>query len=356
MNVIIKYILPVFAILALLSLAAWMANYFENRVEPGMTAPIVISEDIEYHLVQRSTRTTTESLPATIRAKQQTVISSRIIARINHIKVRAGDIVRRGDLLIDLEKEALVSRAERENENVKATEALQNEALNSLNRTREMYEKKLVAIAELDAVQADYNSLSARLESVRQAYSEALTTVGYTRIISPIDGRVIDRFAEPGDTASPGEKLLSIYNPGSLRVEAQVREQLALSLSLGQVIEATVPSLNTTVEAFIEELVPAANPGARSFLVKASIPYQEKLLPGMFVQLNIKSGQQRQIYIPKNYITNVGQLNIVWVKGKDGMERRIIRVGTEANNGDVLVLSGLSEGEELAIISTFPAT
>jgi len=356
MNSVTRFIIPIIAIIGLLVLAAWMANYFEIQVEPGISAPGVLVKDTDYHLVQRSTRVTSESLPATIRAKQQTVISSRIIARISAIKVRAGDMVRKGDLLIELEKEALVSRAERAKENVKATEALHHEALNSLDRIRELHQKRLVAAAELDAAQADYNSLSARLESTRQAHSEALTTVGYSRIIAPIDGRVIDRFAEPGNTTSPGEKLLSIYNPGSLRVEAQVREQLALSLSLGQVIEASVPSLHTNVKAFIEELVPAANPGARSFLVKASIPYQEKLLPGMFVQLKIESGLQSQIYIPKHYLTSVGQLNIVWVKGTDGMERRIIRIGTETRHGDVLVLSGLNEGEELALNSKIPAT
>ena len=72
---------------------------------------------------------------------------------------------------------------------------------------------------------------------------------------------MVDRFAEPGDTASPGQKLLSLYNPVSLRVEARVREQLALKLAIGDELTVEVPALAQRYTARIEEIVPADQRG-----------------------------------------------------------------------------------------------
>ena len=94
-----------------------------------------------------------------------------------------------------------------------------------------------------------------------QALEEAKTALGYTEILAPFDGRVVDRFAEPGDTAQPGTKLLALYNPLSLRVEAQVREVVALGLEVGQDLQVEIPAMQKIVDAVIQERVPAADPG-----------------------------------------------------------------------------------------------
>ena len=211
-----------------------------------------------------------------------------------------------------------------------------------------MYQRKLVAVAELDQAQAQFESLTADLAAAVQAHKEALTAVEYSQIVSPIDGRVVDRFSEPGDIASPGEKLMALYNPLSLRVEAQVREQLALSLTLGQSLEVFVPVLEKIIPAIIEERVPAANPGARSFLVKAMVDYDEKLLPGMFVRLLIPRGNQTGIVIPSHLVTQVGQLNIVWVYQAGDLQKRIVRLGRELPNERVVVSAGLRPGDKLS--------
>ena len=127
----------------------------------------------------------------------------------------------------------------------------------------------LIAVADRDAARANAAALEAELASARQALEEAESAVGYAEIHSPIAGRIVDRFAEPGDTASPGQKLLSLYNPFSLRIEARVREHLALSLQNGQELDVEVPAVGKLFSASVEEIVPAADPGSRSFLVRA---------------------------------------------------------------------------------------
>jgi membrane fusion protein (multidrug efflux system) len=345
-----KFLIPTATLFVLLTIVAWMANVFEDRVEPEILMSGELATANSFYTVEQGSYPLFESIPATLRAKQQTVISSRILARVVSVNARAGDSVKKGDLLIALEKSDLLSRAAQASERVKSVTALRNEAESQFTRIQEMLQRKLVAVAELDQAKAQFESLNADLAAAVQAHKEALTAVEYSQIVAPIDGRVVDRFTEPGDIASPGEKLMALYNPLSLRVEAQVREQLAVSLTLGQALEVFVPVLDKTIPAAIEERVPAANPGARSFLVKAKVDYDEKLLPGMFVRLQIPRGNQAGILIPSHLVTLVGQLNIVWIYQAGELEKRIIRLGRQLPDDQVVVSAGLHPGDKLSLV------
>ena len=133
----------------------------------------------------------------------------------------------------------------------------------------------------------------------------------------------------------------------SLRVEAQVRERLALTLTQGQAIEIELPSVNKTIMGEIEEIVPAANTGSRSFLIKARIKLHENLLPGMYARLLIPAGEQIKLNIPMDKVAHVGQLDFVWLNVNGEIQRRLVRLGKAQSNGMVTVISGLMVGDEV---------
>ena len=338
---------PIVAIVLLLLMVAWMAGIFDAKLQPGineLTVEVDTSSALE---VTRKILTVTEPVPASVEAKYATLISSRILARITAINVRAGDTVNKGQKLIELEKSDLIAKSEQAKENIKAVNARLTEATQNLVRVEKLNEQRLVALVDVDKARANHASLTAELALAKQQEKEAETALSYTEIRSPINGRIVDRFAEPGDTASPGDQLLSLYNPLSLRVEAHVREQLALSLKVGQSLKVDIPSLNKTVDAQIDEIVPAADTGSRSFLVKARIEYAEVLLPGMYARLLIPAGTENSIVISVDRVVQVGQLNVVWVLQDGQSYRRFIRLGKAMPDGEVEVLSGLSEGDVL---------
>jgi RND family efflux transporter MFP subunit len=271
-SILRKWLLPLVAIIALLLIIAWMAGSFREKIKPGLQA-LETAGTGESWSVERVEVPVTEPVPASIGARQATTISSRTLARITHITVRAGDTVSQGQMLIELERSDLQARLAQAGEQVHAVEARLKEARQSLKRAQQLRAQNLVAVAVLDKTRSNHDALIAELATARQAVKEAEVTISFTEIRSPIDGRVVERFAEPGDTASPGDKLLSLYNPLSLRIEAAVREKIALPLELGQTLEVEIPSLNKTLPAQIEELVPAADPASRSFMVRARVEY-----------------------------------------------------------------------------------
>ncbi len=346
MNILKKLLLPLFAVLGLLLTVGWMAGLFSERMAPGLadSQPASIQDTRPATAI---TQPLLESVPATVRARETTDISSRILSRITKIAVRSGDRVRQGQLLVTLEQASLQSRAAQTAEQIKGVRARLAEASSNLNRTRDLHQRKLVANADLERAQANFDALSADLASAQQTQQEALAALSYTRIEAPIDGIVVDRFAEPGDTASPGTRLLSIYNPSTLRIEAPVREHLALALTQGQELEVTIPALNRKLKAVLEELIPSADTGSRTFLIKARIDGDKRLLPGMYGELKVPAGEEKLLLVDSDRIAHIGQLNLVWVAGNNGIEQRFVRLGRRYPGDKTAVLSGLQEGDLL---------
>ena len=347
-SVLKKLGLPVLAIALLIVMVAWMAGAFNNKVKPGQSEQqslVKLDELLRQAIeVERVKKEVFEPVPAGIEAKQNSLISSRILAKIEKVHVRAGQQVKQRQLLIELEKADLLSRESQAKAALSSVSARLLEAKNNLKRSEDLSQKGLIANAALEQTLANYDSLLAGKQSAEQALLEAQTALGYAQVHSPIDGLIIDRFAEPGNTAQPGMQLLTLYNPATLRVEAHVREQLAIGLSLGDTLQVSIPSMNKNLPSVIEEMVPAGNAASRSFLIKSRLE-AEGLLPGMYAQLSVPVGTKQQILLPSDRIAYVGQLNVVWVLENEQVVRRFIRVGDQKENGMIEVVSGLRAGD-----------
>lgn len=342
-----KILLPILALILLLIMVAWIAGAFNQKVTPGFDKGSALASIEKTYTVISTKESSFEGVAASVTAKQATIISSRLLARINEINVRSGDMVKQGDVLITLENKDLSSSVIEAQEQVKAMEARHIEAQQNFNRATELFNKNIASQYDLDKSKADYQSIKAQLTGAKQSLAQAKTTLAYTTLKAPINGKVVDRFAEPGNTAQAGQKLLSLYNPLSLRVEAQVREQLALSLTQGQSITIDLPTIKQQFSGLIEEIVPAANTGSRSFLIKVSLPYQESLLPGMYARLLIPAGTMQVYYVPKESVSRVGQLDFVEVIVDGNKQRRFVRLGKTNKEGLVNIISGLELSEQV---------
>jgi membrane fusion protein (multidrug efflux system) len=339
-----KVVLSLLAIVVLLLMIAWMAGLFDEKIQPGINT-LEQTNTGDPVTVVASEVTIIEKVPASVEATQATLISSRLMARISTVEVRAGDVVNKGDLLLELENSDIRAQVQQAESRIRATSARLKEAKQNLARVTELQAGGVMSVADLDKAQANHEALLAGMAGANQSLEEASTALGYTKIVAPFDGRVVDRFAEPGDTAQPGTKLLALYNPLSLRVEAQVREHLALGLEVGQPLQVEIPSLDKVVDAVIEERVPAAEPGSRSFLVKAGVAFDKNMLPGMYARLLVPAGTGKQLLIPADRVVHVGQLDLVWVLQDGQSYRRFVRIGQFVQDGQVEVVSGLAEGD-----------
>jgi len=339
-----------FGALALLALLmGLLAGIFEKKIPPGKLAarPTPVDgplAEVRLHRVQQ-----VEQAVGTLQPKEETQVSSRILGTVLSVDVREGDPVQEGDILVELDRRELTARVEQASQASAAAKAGLEEARSTFERMSALAERGVVAAAELDRARAALESTQAQLRRARQLVEEAETARSHATLRAPISGRVIHRLVEPGDTATPGSPLLHLYNPNALRLEAHVRESLAAGLSPGDRLEARIDALDRILPATVDEMVPAADPGSRSFLVKTTVPARPGLYPGMFGRLLIPTGMVEHVSVPVSALRRVGQLEYVLVAGDTGALRRYVRAGVARHNGRVEVLSGLRPGEQVVL-------
>jgi RND family efflux transporter MFP subunit len=305
----------------------------------------------EVAIVEESVGPAIDWASAEVASARHTTIASRVLARIEEVRVRAGSSVAEGEVLVVLDARDLRSRVGEAEEALRSDEARLELAEREHARAEELVRTGVAPQRQLDEATSALRAARAQVAGRREALSEARTAASFAEIRSPVSGRVVDRLAEPGDTAVAGRPLLRVYDPALLRVEAPVRESLAVGLRVGDVLRVDVPALGEPVEGRIDEIVPFAERGARTLLVKVSLPRADaRLFAGMFARVAIPAGERRRLLVPERAIERVGQLEFVTiVDGQDRAERRMVTTGERAPGGAVEVLSGVQAGERVLL-------
>lgn len=325
---------------------AWLSGWFETKIVPG-TLELAGKRDVSQLsgvAVQRRIEPAIEWASGTVESARRTTVAARIVARIEEVRVSAGDEVAAGDVLMVLDAREPEAQVQQAREALKAAKAKRDLAVQELRRSEELLTRGVTTRARHDqAVSAERVSL-ADVDGAGQALKEALAGLSYSVIRAPVSGRVIDRLAEPGDTATPGAALLRLYDPAALRVEAPVRESLAVNLSVGDELKIDLSSLGETLKGLIEEIVPYAEPGARTLLVKVGLSDGSRAFAGMFARIGVPAGKRERLIIPQSAIRRIGQLEYAYVVEGSHVEQRLITTGEGLSGGRIDVLSGLSEG------------
>jgi RND family efflux transporter MFP subunit len=338
--------------LALLALViAWISGMFETKIPPGETAPIARRlENRPTDTIHEIEKEYVEQAVGTLTAASRSVISSKILATIQAIHVSAGDFVSEGDLLVTLNSQELESRLKQSRESLTAAAAAEQEAKSDFQRTERLQQSNAVSQREFDESRRKLQVASANQRRAEQAVNEAGVMLAESKILAPKSGRIVDRSAEPGDTAQPGAPILALYDSHSLRLETPVLEQLAVTLSVGQKLDVHVDSIDKTFTATIDEIVPQADAASRTFLVKASFPQSDNLYEGMYGRLQIPAGIRRHLCLATDAISRIGQLEFVDVVLNDKtLQRRLIKTGRLGMPGRVEVLSGVKPGETVVL-------
>ena len=337
-----------------------------NEAQAGNTDTLTIEQSVKPDFYQAI---------GTVRSRNEIDVVPRIIARILEIKVRSGDVVKRGDVLAVLDAKdlsAVVSQGQDQlravtasvgaaDEQVKSAKAALDLATKEMERTRSLFEKNALAKRDYDQSMAAFRQAEAGLQqaiqqraaasanaaAAGQGIRQAEVGLGYATVVSPIDAIVAERLADPGDLGNPANVMLRLFDPATLLLEVPVRESLVQEVAIGSQVSYSVPSLGRTFEGSVREIVPSVDPRTRTFLVKVCIDKSEGLMPGMFgtIRVPLKS-EKKVIIVPESAIIKTGQLeSVVEVEGGRLLRRQIRSI--DAGDGNREVISGLKPGQKI---------
>ncbi|MBN1865203.1 MAG: efflux RND transporter periplasmic adaptor subunit [Victivallales bacterium] len=343
------------ALLLLLLLLLWQAGVFvADKIEPGREEQP--RTDTRLDIAGRAVPVTELDVPAyyrtvgTVRSRDEIELSSRITARIIDIKYRSGDQVPKGELLIQLDDNDLQAAVSRNAERLAGAQANHKHSKQELDRSVQLFDKQVIPQKNLDLAERNERSARSEVAAAEQALKEAEANLAYAKIVSPMSAIVADRFADPGDMASPGKTLMSVFDPERLMLYVPIRESLVKKVAVGDKLKFKVEALDEALTGEIREIVPSVDQGSRTFLIKICIGKVPGLIPGMFGTLELELYREPAIVIPKNAIMRTGQLEFVILVKADGTRvQRLVRSVAGPTEQSRRIMAGLEKNEKIII-------
>ena len=334
-------------------LLLWLAGKFEAKVPQGDLTLASNSRKLDGQVVsvRRISQPVVESAAGTIRAVHETTIGSKLLARVVEIDLKAGQKVRTGDVLVRLDDTDVRAKLEQAKAALASAQANRSQAAADENRLAQLVSSRAVSQQQYDRMLTDLKAAEAECRRAEELVKEVQATLDWATIRATMDGTVIDKKVNVGDTVTPGQPLLTLFDPTRMQLVASVRESLTHRLEVGQEIPVRIDALGKQCSGIISEIVPEAQSASRSFQVKVIGPCPTGVYSGMFGRIQISRDEEQVLVIPRRAVRIVGQLELVEVVAGGHASRRAIRIGRTLGD-DVEVLSGLQEGEKVLIVAT----
>ena len=336
-------------------LTLWLAGRFAPKVPAPSRNAFSQSPDVKGNvaLVRLVRLPLYETAVGTVRAVHETTIGSKLLASVMEANLKAGQKVRVGDVLVRLDDTDLKAKLQQARAAVASIEAVRAQAAVEEKRYAQLLQSKAVTGQEYEKVATALQSAEAESRRAQATVNEVQATLDWATIRSPIDGTIIDKKVDVGDMVTPGQMLVTLFDPHRMQLVASVRESLTHQLKQGQDIGVQIEGLEQQCSGTISEIVPEAQSNSRTFEVKVTGPCPPGIYSGMFGRIVIPLGEEEVLVIPGRAVQHVGQLQLVDVVQDDRVARRSIRTGRMLVD-DVEVLSGLREGEQVVVPTSGP--
>jgi HlyD family secretion protein len=297
----------------------------------------------------------------TIEPAKEIEVRPRIPGIVERIHVEPGDAVEQGQLLVEIDRELLASQeAEARAELAEAQVALRYADI-ELGRAEELVKRGAQSAQHLDDVRARREAAAAGVAAATAKHETLATQLGYTRVTSPLAGRVLDVPVEEGSAVSPvtavtgGTLLLSLAATSTLHLEGLVDENEVARIALGQPARIRTEAFGErTFAGRVTKISPVGQriQNVTYFEVEVEVvdADAQRLMPRMSGDAEIVTEVvEDALVVPETALRYRGEQT--WVEARDGDGRfapRDVRVGI-VDGSRVQVAEGLVEGDEVTL-------
>ncbi|HLE61528.1 MAG TPA: efflux RND transporter periplasmic adaptor subunit [Pyrinomonadaceae bacterium] len=325
----------------------------------------------------------------TLAAYDQTTVSVKVPGRLSSISVDLGSIVRRGQMIAQVESQEYKLRVQQseaalaqararlglspdgtldqinpeQTATVRQARAVLDEARFNRERAASLVAQGVIARAEFDSADSLYKVAEGRyqdaIEEIRnrqallsQRRSElaiARQQLADTSIYAPLDGIVQEKRTSVGEYLAAGTPVVNIVRMDPLRLRAEVPERAAASIRSGQNVRVTVDGDANVYLGQIKRLSPVIAEQNRMLMVEADVRNDGRLRPGSFARAEIVTNDAKMaVAVPSNAIvTFAGIEKVIVVQDGKALEKPIT---TGRRNGDLTeIVAGVNVGDEVIV-------
>jgi len=291
-----------------------------------------------------------------IQPKVKVNVQSDVIGRIEKLYFKEGDFVKKGQKLVELEKEAYLFQRDQAKAaiasalaNLKVAEAQLEEAEAQKKRISALLEENLISKEIYDQTEANYKSALARVEASKEEIkrlekylNEAEDKLRKTTILSPLDGKVVDLILKEGEVVIsgtpniPGSTIAIIADLSQILAEVDVVESEIAKVSLGQKAKITVDAFpQKELEGVVEEIGESAfkKVDVNYFKVKIKITENfDELKPGMTSKAKIYVEEKKDVLaVPSQAIQDVKGEKFIFISENGKAKKVIVTTGIQDN-------------------------
>ncbi len=243
------------------------------------------------------------NLTGSVVSDNQKMMTSRYMGYVKNMAVSEGDIVKKGQLLYEIDSKEIESAERQVDLGIsQARLALQmnknqyNNVLMNLSRHQRLFKKKMVSKYELETLELAAANLkdmvmisTKQVEQAEAKKEEVLNQYNYLKIQAPNDGVIVAKKVNEGEMAIPGMPAVILTDLSRLKIVAEISETQLKDISLGKAVSIEIPSLGLVTTGKISSIIPSSNPMTHKFKIKLEFDLKDRsVYPGMYAKILIR--------------------------------------------------------------------
>ena len=346
-------------IIAIVAIAVWLLSGSKKKEEVKFKTEKVAPANIQNSI----------TATGTIEPVTSVTVGTQVSGIVSKLYVDYNSVVRKGQVIAELDRTNLLSELNTAKANLSSAQSSLNYQQANLNRYSELYKKGLVSADDYEAAQLSYRQSKEQVATANESVRRAQTNLGYATITSPIDGVVLSKSVEEGQTVAASFNTPELFKIAqdltNMRVVADVDEADIGDVKEGERVTFTVDAYpDDTFEGSVTQVRQEATTtnNVVTYEVVISAPNaQLKLKPGLTASVTIYTAEKTGVLsVPSKALRftptkeTVGNKKIVDCNGNNkvwimvGNEIKAVPVSIGMTDGThTQIMSGLKEGQEI---------
>ena len=306
----------------------------------------------------------------TIEPVTSVTVGTQVSGIVSKLYVDYNSVVKKGQVIAELDKTNLISELNSAKANLNSATSTLNYEQSNYTRYKTLYDKGLVSADEFESARLTYLKAKDQVTTASQSVQKAQTNLGYATITSPIDGVVLSKSVEEGQTVAASFSTPELFSIAQdltdMRVIADIDEADIGGVQEGQRVSFTVDAFpDDQFEGKVTQVRQQATTSSNvvTYEVVISAPNKDlKLKPGLTANVTIFTLEKNNVlvapakalrFMPNEALLGQGQTiedveapNKVWTREGNTFKAHKVEIGT--TNGLLTeIVSGISEGTEV---------
>jgi len=241
-------------------------------------------------------------LSGAVVSDNQKMITTRYMGFVKNMKVGEGDIVKKGDLLYEVDSKEIDSAARQVDLAIsQAKLALQmnenqlNNVLINLARQKRLYKKGMTSKFDLENLELAAKNMKDMVKIAKKQVAQAeakkeevLNQYKYLKVKAPNDGVIVAKMVKEGEIQIPGMPALILTDLSNLKIVVEISESDLKKVKIGKKVKVEIPSIGYKGEGEIVSIIPNSNPMTHKFKIKIKFKKGKvPVFPGMYAKVYI---------------------------------------------------------------------